>query len=93
MYYFHKKLKIKKNPKKFLVGFLRWFFGWVFYCQPYHQGSLTPAVIDSRKLEVNTVLVSVLGVLAGLVLVALILLAVLFTLRRYSKQVFCRGSE
>ncbi len=63
------------------------FFGWVFYCQPYRQGSLTPAVIDSRKLEVNTVLVSVLGVLAGLVLVALILLAVLFTLRRYSKQV------
>ncbi len=51
MYYFHKKLKIKKNPKKtFLVGFLRcffvffgwvcWvgFFGWVFYCQPCKQG-------------------------------------------------------
>jgi len=35
----------------------------------------------------NTVLVSVLGVLAGLVLVALILLFVLFMLRRYSKQV------
>jgi len=50
------------------------------------QGS-PPSIIDSRKLEVNTVLVSVLGVLAGLVLVALILLAVLFTLRRYSKQV------
>ncbi len=35
MYYFHKKIKIKKNPKNpFLVGFFRWgflgFFGWVF---------------------------------------------------------------
>jgi hypothetical protein len=32
LYYFHKKLKIKK--KTFLVGFFRWFFlgflGWVF---------------------------------------------------------------
>ncbi len=50
MYYFHKKLKIKKNSntkkkqKKnifsgFLGGFLGvfWvsFFGWVFYCQPW----------------------------------------------------------
>jgi hypothetical protein len=36
LYYFHKKLKIKKKTKKktFLVGFFRWvflgFFGWVF---------------------------------------------------------------
>ena len=43
--------------------------------------------IDSEPVKVNTVLVSVLGVLAGLVLVALILLLVLFILRRYSKQV------
>ena len=35
----------------------------------------------------NTVLVSVLGILAGLVLVALILMVVLLLLRRYSKQV------
>jgi protein-tyrosine phosphatase len=54
---------------------------------PYMVARKGTTVIDSRKLEVNTVLVSVLGVLAGLVLVALILLAFLFTLRRYSKQV------
>ena len=54
---------------------------------PYMVARKGAAVIDSRKLEVNTVVVSVLGVLAGLVLVALLLLAVLFTLRRYSKQV------
>jgi protein-tyrosine phosphatase len=54
---------------------------------PYMVARKGTGVIDSRKLEVNTVLVSVLGVLAGLVLVALLLLAVLFTLRRYSKQV------
>ena len=41
----------------------------------------------SERIEVNTVLVSVLGVLAGLVLVAVILLIVLYVLRRYSKQV------
>ncbi len=74
------------------MGFLC-FLGGFIISNPTAQGSLTPAVIDSRKLEVNTVLVSVLGVLAGLVLVALILLAVLFTLRRYSKQVYWRGSE
>jgi len=46
-----------------------------------------PGQPDQRKIEMNTVLVSVLGVLAGLVLVAMILLVVLFMLRRYSKQV------
>ncbi len=41
MYYFHKKLKIYKNPKKHvkLVFWVFWvgFFGWVFYCQPCLQ--------------------------------------------------------
>ncbi len=41
LYYFHKKLKIKRTqnpPKKIFGGFLRLFFFcfflWVFYCQP-----------------------------------------------------------
>ena len=36
---FIKKFKIKKNIKKtLLVGFLGgFFFGWVFYCQPWYQ--------------------------------------------------------
>ncbi len=42
LYYFYKKLKIKKNPKNknknfggvFLGGFFVGFFGWVFYWQP-----------------------------------------------------------
>ena len=49
--------------------------------------SRKPGQIDFERIEVNTVLVSVLGVLAGLVLVAILLLVVLFVLRRYSKQV------
>jgi hypothetical protein len=32
LFYFHKKLKIKKKP--FLWVFIGGFFGWVFYCQP-----------------------------------------------------------
>ena len=39
MYYVEKKKKNfnpKKPKKTFLVGFFRWFFfGWVFYCQPW----------------------------------------------------------
>ena len=41
-----------------------------------------PGQPDVTRVEMNTVLVSVLGVLAGLVLVALLLLMVLFMLRR-----------
>jgi hypothetical protein len=40
LYNFHKKLKIYKTQKTFLVGFLGvflGFFGWVFYCQPWEQ--------------------------------------------------------
>jgi hypothetical protein len=45
LYFFHKKLKILKNPKKqkknifsgFLGGFFWFFFGWVFYCQPWEK--------------------------------------------------------
>lgn len=49
--------------------------------------SRKPGQLEFERMEANTVLVSVLGVLAGLVLVALLLLVVLFVLRRYSKQV------
>jgi hypothetical protein len=46
LYYFHKKLKIKKNKKHSFSGVFRWFFfgffwvgffGWVFYCQPWKE--------------------------------------------------------
>ena len=54
------------------------------YLEPRRPGVL---VRDISKSSPNTVLVSVLGILAGLVLVALILMVVLLLLRRYSKQV------
>jgi hypothetical protein len=40
LYYFHKKLEIKKNPKKtFSVGFFRWvFLGGFFIANPVSQG-------------------------------------------------------
>ena len=53
------------------------------YLQPRRPGVLVNHISPSP----NTVLVSVLGILAGLVLVALILMVVLLMLRRYSKQV------
>lgn len=53
------------------------------YLNPIRPGTVPVRIFPSQ----NTVLVSVLGVLAGLLLVALILLMVLFMLRRYSKQV------
>ena len=54
------------------------------YLEPRRPGVV---VMDISKQSPNTVLVSVLGILAGLVLVALILMLVLLMLRRYSKQV------
>ena len=53
------------------------------YLEPRRPGVLVNHISPSP----NTVLVSVLGILAGLVLVALILMVVLLLLRRYSKQV------
>jgi hypothetical protein len=39
MYYFHKKLKIKKPKNPFLVGFFRWFFlGGFFIANPAWTG-------------------------------------------------------
>ena len=57
--------------------------GYSPYFEPRQPGVLRRGLAASP----NTVLVSVLGILAGLVLVALILMIVLFSLRRYSKQV------
>ena len=54
------------------------------FLEPRRPGVL---VMNISKSSPNTVLVSVLGILAGLVLVALILVVVLLMLRRYSKQV------
>jgi len=53
------------------------------YLNPIRPGMEQVRIFPSQ----NTVLVSVLGILAGLLLVALILLVVLYLLRRYSKQV------
>ena len=53
------------------------------YLNPIKPGEPPVRIFPNQ----NTVLVSVLGILAGLLLVALILLVVLFMLRRYSKQV------
>jgi hypothetical protein len=39
LYHFYKKFKKKqKKPKTIFSGFFRWFFGWVFYCQPCLEG-------------------------------------------------------
>jgi hypothetical protein len=52
LYYFHKKLKIKKKQKKtFLVGFFRWVFFMVgFYCQPCYKDHLL-RLIDEKQFK------------------------------------------
>jgi hypothetical protein len=58
LYYFHKKLKIKK--KTFLVGFFGWvFLGGFFYCQPClgRGGGLDVPVAHARVVHVRVVFV------------------------------------
>jgi hypothetical protein len=40
LYYFHKKLKILKNQKKYIFSGFFGFFGWVSYWQPCLQGGV-----------------------------------------------------
>jgi len=61
--------------------------GGVIGRSPYLEPKRPGVLVKDISPNPNTVLVSVLGILAGLVLVALILMVVLLMLRRYSKQV------